>query len=74
MKIDAVHMENGKITKYRLDDGKVVTKARCIGMVAKGKIENYHVGKSRTGESFIATDRARQGERKAVPLRELPTF
>lgn len=74
MKIDGIHMEKGKITKYRLDNGKIVTKQRCIGMVEKGKIENYHIGLSKTGENFIVANRRKKDEEKVVPLRELPTF
>lgn len=74
MNIDGIHMEKGKITKYRLDNGKVVTKQRCIGMIEKGKIENYHVGASRTGEICIIANRKKKNEKKVIPLRELPTF
>lgn len=74
MQINGIHMEKGKITKYRLDNGKVVTKQRCVTMIQNGKMPNYHVGKTKIGELFIAADRVRKGEKKATPLRELPTF
>lgn len=73
MKIEAVHKENGKITKYKLDNGRVVNKERCITMVSKGKIENCHVGCSRLGENFVAADRGKEGS-KSMSLNALPTF
>ena len=74
MKIEAVHKEEGKITKYKLSNGKTVDKETCVSMVEAGDIENCHVGKSKTGEAFVATDRDKEGEDKITNLDDLPTF
>lgn len=74
MKIEAIHKEDGKITQYKLSNGKTVDKETCIGLVEQGKIENCHVGKSKTGEAFVATDRDKEGEDNITNLDNLPTF
>lgn len=74
MKIEAIHKEDGKITQYKLSNGKTVDKETCIGLVEQGKIENCHVGKSKIGEAFVATDRDKEGEDNITNLDNLPTF
>lgn len=74
MQIKAVHKQDGKITQYKLTNGKTVDKDTCISMVQEGKIENCHVGKARNGEQFVATDRGKEGQDKTTNLSDLPTF
>lgn len=74
MQITAVHKEDGKITQYKLDDGRVVDKEECISLVENGDIENCHIGNSKNDEPFVATDRDKEGENKITNLDDLPTF
>lgn len=74
MQIVAVHKEDDKITKYKLNDGTILDKEDCIQLVRKGDIENCHIGNSKTNEPFIVTDRDKEGENKITNLDDLPTF
>lgn len=74
MKIVAVHKEDGKITKYKLDNGKLVNKDEAINLVQNGSIEQCHIGNSKNNEPFVVTDRDKEGENKITNLDDLPTF
>ena len=75
MKIKAIHKENGKITKYKLDDGTVVTKKKCIQLIKKGKIEDYNVGFNRSQTEFIRANRLpKDSKKKITKIENLPLF
>lgn len=75
MKITAIHKEGNTITKYQLDNGKVVNKEKCISMVKNGKIEDCNIGRNKEGEEFVRTNRNDEGQKGEITnLRDLPTF
>ena len=75
MKITAVHKENNSLTKYKLDNGKIIDKDRCISLVKEGKIENCNIGRNKDGEEFVRTNRDDEGkEGETTNLRDLPNF
>lgn len=76
MKIVGVHKENGTISQYKLDNGKVVNKEKCINMVKKGKIEDCNIGTNKKMEEFIRTNRNSEDEnvKQITNLNDLPTF
>ena len=75
MKIVATHKDNDKITKYKLDNGKIVEKDECINLVKNGDIENCNVGRSKDGEEFVRSDRDdEKNPGEHTNLRDLPNF
>ena len=75
MKIQAVHKEDGTITKYKLDNGKIIDKTQCIKMVKNGKIENCNIGVNKENEEFVRTNRDTEDDSKQITnLDDLPTF
>lgn len=75
MKITAVHKEDNVITKYKLNNGKVIDKEKCISMVKSGKIKDCNIGRNKEGEEFVRTNRDdEENEGSITNLRDLPTF
>lgn len=75
MKITAVHKEDGTITNYQLENGKVIDKETCINLVKDGQIEDCNVGVNKENEEFVRTDRdTEDNEKKITNLSDLPTF
>ena len=75
MKIVAVHKEDNQISQYKLDDGRVVDKAKCIKLVKNGQIENCNIGKNKEGEEFVRTDRDDEDKPGQITnLSDMPTF
>lgn len=76
MTINAIHKEDGKITLYRLDDGKIIDPKKCIKLVKAGKIENCNIGRNRSKHEFIRMDRKgkKDDANKITRFADMPTF
>lgn len=74
MKITAVHKEEGTISQYKLDDGRIIGKDECISMVKNGEIENCNIGVDRNNKEFVRTDRDDENGKHIQNLDNLPTF
>lgn len=53
MKINGVHREDGQVLYFRLDDGKIVSKSKCIDLIKDGSIDNGVVSRSSRGAEFV---------------------
>lgn len=69
MKIVAVHKFNGKITEYKLENGKVIDTPECIQLVKEGKIEGCNIGVNRQGEEFVRSNRGTKSDYESAEMK-----
>ncbi len=69
-KIVAVHKEDGTITQYKTDDGKVLTKDEAVDMADKGQLNGVSSFQTRDGGFAIRSDRGQPDH----SLDNLPEF
>lgn len=76
MKITGIHKEDGTITNYKLDNGKIVDKDECIALVKDGKIENCNIGVNKQNQEFVRTNRDDESSegKHITNLDNLPQF
>lgn len=76
MKITGVHKEDGTITNYKLDNGKIIDKEECISLVKDGKIEDCNIGVNKQNQEFVRTNRDDEGSegKHITNLDNLPQF
>lgn len=69
-KIVAVHKEDGTITQYKTDDGKILTKDEAVDMADKGQLNGVSSFQTRDGGFAIRSDRGQPD----YSLDNLPEF
>lgn len=72
MKVVAVRKDNnGTITEYKLDNGKVVGQSEAVNLVESGKLEGCNISIARNGEKSI---RSKPDDTMENNLDNLPIF
>lgn len=62
--------ERGRITNYKLDNGKILSHSEAINACYSGEMEGCSVFTNRAGEDSIRSDRGQDG----FKLQDLPEF
>ena len=69
-RVVAVRRENGSISKYKLDDGRVLNRHEICDAAIRGEVEGVSAFTTRDGDEAVRSDRGQPD----YSLDELPTF
>lgn len=68
--VTAVRKDKGRLTGFRLNDGRELDFAQCYQAVERGEIPSLSTGTARNGEATIRSKRGYEDYK----LDDLPTF